>query len=287
MNQHDANIPGEPQDGFDADAQYELWYDGLLEGAAAERMRRLVGSDERLRARHAADLAIDAGLRRSFGAPQVAGARAFATAQGGHGRVPWASYATAASVLALFGATLAVTLAPHGARPETSAPLARNQRPVLSVPKSPIAHSFAATPVNNAVRSMRSSALGDVFLDALALEFQPRLGCQMLDAWEAELYTQLAAAPCSLDEDVVVLGEWLDPRLDVASMVMLRRGENPIMLVVPRCEVETDLCVSKDSGLYLHRGTRDGRTIYELSPAPGSEILSCVQAQSVVTQQQL
>ena len=79
----------------------------------------------------------------------------------------------------------------------------------------------------------------------------------------------------------------MDPRVNVANMVMLRRGENPIMLVVPRCEEEAGMCVAKDSGLYVHRGMRDGRTIYEISPLPGSEVLACVDAESVVTQQQL
>lgn len=284
MNHDDA---ARPQGPLDDSAQYELWYDGQLQGAAAEQFRARVQADPVLRARHATDLAIDASLRRSFGAP--ASARPKPLAPAGVSRVPWAQYATAASVLALFGAAIAVTLVPHrdGLGDRDSGLAVAPPLPAASVSTKAPAQLTRVATFDTPARSVRSSALSDVFLDALAWEFQPRAGCQMQDAWDAELYTQLASAPCNQEEGVVVLGEWVDSRLDVANMVMLRRGENPIMLLVPRCEAETELCLPKDSGLYLHRGTRDGRTIYEVSPVPGSEILGCVQAQSVVTQQQL
>lgn len=284
MNHDDA---ARPQGPLDDSSQYERWYDGQLQGAAAEQFRARVQADPILRARLEADRAIDASLRRSFGAPSSARPQPLAPA--GVSRVPWAQYATAASVLALFGAAIALTLVPHrDGLTDKGGGLA--VAPVISAPPASTNGSVQLTRVaaqDTSTPRLRSSALSDVFLDALAWEFQPRVGCQMQDAWDAELYTQLASAPCNQEEGVVVLGEWVDPRLDVANMVMLRRGENPIMLVVPRCEAETELCLPKNSGLYLHRGTRDGRTIYEVSPVPGSEILSCVQAQSVVTQQQL
>ncbi len=130
-----------------------------------------------------------------------------------------------------------------------------------------------------------SCELGNVFLDALAVEFQPVVGCQVRDDFGERLLAQLASAPCSREESVVVLGEWRDPRIEADNVVMLRRGDDPIMLVVPNCEHETDLCVPKDSGLYVHRGLRDGRPIYEVSPLSGSEVLACVDAHNVVTQQ--
>jgi hypothetical protein len=61
MNQDDAARPDGP---LDDPSQYELWYDGQLQGAAAEEFRARVHADPILRARFEADRAIDASLRR-------------------------------------------------------------------------------------------------------------------------------------------------------------------------------------------------------------------------------
>lgn len=286
MNHNPAQSRDEPDEGPYGLSQYELWYDGRLDGAAAQAVEEQLRRDPILLAHHQANLAIDASLRRSFGAPRLAPARPVASGAGA-ARVPWANYATAASVLAIFGAALALTLAPHVRSNAWHGGVA--SLPLHDAPASSRAALASASDPQPPVPALHNSTstLNEVFLDALEGEFQPRVACQMQDAWDAQLYTELASAPCNQELGVVVLGEWVDARLDVASMVMLRRGENPIMLVVPRCENDPELCMPKDSGLYVHRGTRDGRTIYEVSPVPGSEILSCMQAQNVVTQQQL
>jgi len=266
-------------------SQYERWFDGLLDERSARRESERVSSDPAQRARFEVDLAIEASLRRSFGAAERTGAsRLGPVGLVGAQRDPrrasaWRRVAMAAGVLALIGAALAIALATHDPAP---------RRGDVAVPSVPPAQVHAVAQLALAPRPRTTNvSLGDVFLDALALDFQPQLDCRMHDRWDAELLAQLETAPCNQEQGVVVLGEWIDPRVDVANMVMLRRGENPIMLVVPRCELDTELCVPKDSGLYVHRGVRDGRTLYEVSPLPGSEVLGCVDAQAVVTQQQL
>ncbi len=266
-------------------SQYDLWFDGLLDDARSRREAKRVMSDPAQRARFETDRAVEESLRRSFGTSTVARrgpVELVLAAPLAQPAIPWVRYALAAGVLALFGAALATLLARHGdvhqGTPGSSAGLVQT-KPA----------SIVVEPGSRAVVHPRLAdfSLGDVFLDALAFEFQPQLGCQTKDRWDAELFAQLETAPCNQEQGVVVLGEWLDPRVNVANMVMLRRGENPIMLVVPRCGQETEMCVAKDSGLYVHRGMRDGRAIFEISPLPDSEVLSCVDAQSVVTQQQL
>lgn len=261
---------------------YDLWFDGLLDPNRAHAESQRVHGDAAGRARFEVDLAIEASLRRSFGA---------ATSARGPRRgpigvlpatrtLPWMRYAIAAGVLALLGAGLWVALAPTRSEPGAK----RLAVTPGAIPRSRVTPQLVS---NGAHPRTADIALGDVFLDALALEFQPRLDCQTKDRWDAELFAQLETAPCNQEQGVVVLGEWLDPRVSAANMVMLRRGENPIMLIVPSCGQETEMCVAKDSGLYVHRGVRDGRLIYEVSPIPDSEVLDCVDAQGVVTQQQL
>ncbi len=259
---------------------YDLWYDGQLEGKARDHEGARIASRPELRARAEADRAIDDSLRRSFGASPGALANAGAsTPVLLRSRVPWAPYATAAGLLALVGGAFAINW-------ERGDPPAN----VTNVARGMNGHTVddVTSTARSSVRAQPASySLGEVFLDALALDFQPLLGCSSGDEWNQDLVAQLALAPCAQEQGVVVLGEWLDPRLDVASMYLLRRGGNPIMLVVPRCEQDTELCVPKDSGLYVHRGMLDGRAIYEISPGPGSEVLECVDADSVVTQHQL
>jgi hypothetical protein len=270
----------EPVDGSaHADAaRYDLWFDGLLEGEEARAVQEHVAADPRRRAQYEADRDIEASLQRTFGEQRAARPRpgpVASLAPLASTGAAWPRYAAAAGVLLAAGIAFEFLGTPND-----------GQAPLASGPKSP-ATTFAI-PVSFPTDSKpRQCALGDVFLDALAVEFQPLLGCKVQDEWNAELLAQLETAPCNREEGVVVLGEWVDPRVDVANMVLLRRGENPIMLVVPNCEHETDLCVPKDSGLFVHRGVRNGRPIYEVSPLPGSEVLACVDARDVITQQQL
>ncbi len=278
--------PPEGPTGGPADSSnYDLWFDGLLDDTASRRERASIAANPAQRARFEADRAIESSLRRSFGAkapvrPLLVGPALSAPPV--RRNATWPRYAAAAGLFVLAGAALAIGLSRRNAT---------GQGPQLEVSTGNRPITPQVTPVANVRPAAAPSATqyspGEVFLDALALDFQPLLGCQIQDRWDAELFAQLADAPCNRDQSVVVLGEWIDPRLDVANVLMLRRGENPIMLVVPRCEQNTELCVTKDSGLYVHRGMRDGRAIFEISPLPGSEILGCVDAQDVVTQQSL
>ncbi len=263
-------------------SNYDLWFDGLLDDAASRRERASIATDPAQRARFDADRAIESSLRRGFGAkapmrPVLVGPAL--SAPFSRATAAWPRYAAAAGLIVLAGA--AVVIAFNRREDTGEGPRLVATRP-LTEQVTPLAN--ARPP---ALLAATQYSPGEVFLDALALDFQPLLGCQIQDRWDAELFAQLAEAPCNRDQSVVVLGEWIDPRLDVANVLMLRRGENPIMLVVPRCEQDTELCVPKDSGLFVHRGMRDGRAIFEISPLPGSEILGCVDAQDVVTQQSL
>lgn len=245
--------------------RYDLWFDGLLSPEEAEAVRREIAADPRLSARYEADAAIEASLRQSLGAGRPVRLRP-AVRNLAEPR-PQRRVAAAAAMLALGGLGWVATRGAADSRPPAD----------RSAPTTELAGRYRPLPA--------SCELGNVFLDALAVEFQPVVGCRVRDDWNERLLAQLASAPCNRDESVVVLGEWLDPRLEADNVVMLRRGDDPIMLVVPDCANETDLCVPKDSGLFVHRGLRDGRPIYEVSPLPGSEVLACVDAQNVVTQQ--
>ncbi|HTF88586.1 MAG TPA: hypothetical protein VK843_09255 [Planctomycetota bacterium] len=283
---NESNIPpaNDPRETPNSSA-YEKWFDGLLDDAHSRRIAEVVQRDPAQRARFEADLATEASLRRSFGATPAArrGPVALKPLEPVAVRsLPWDRYALAASALVVLAAGAVVALKLASSTPEPQGP------PVAHVRPSPASLPGSVTlPVKTQLAAVRPHtnefSLGEVFLDALAFEFQPQVGCQTKDPWDARLFAQLANAPCNQEQGVVVLGEWRDPRVNVANMVMLRRGENPIMLVVPSCELDTDMCVPTDSGLYVHRGVRDGRTIYEISPVPGSEVLSCVDAQAVVT----
>lgn len=285
MNDQRTTPPTGPTGGPADSTNYDRWFDGLLDEAASRRERASVAADPLQRARFEADRAIESSLRRSFGAsapvrPLLVEPAHPAPLRGAKGS--WPRYAAAAVLLVVGGALLAIVFERREPKTGGSPLTAASIGTLPSLPLTPVANSLPPKPLGATQFSP-----GEVFLDALALEFQPLLGCQVQDRWDAELFAQLADAPCNRDQSVVLLGEWIDPRLDVANVLMLRRGENPIMLVVPRCEQETELCVPKDSGLYIHRGMRDGRAIYEISPVPGSEILGCVDAQDVVTQQSL
>ncbi|MEO6711660.1 MAG: hypothetical protein ABI054_00845 [Planctomycetota bacterium] len=284
MNENNLPPGNDPRETSNSSA-YERWFDGLLDETHSRRISEVVQRDPAQRARFEADLATEASLRRSFGATPAA-------RRGPVGpqplepvavrSLPWDRYALTASALIVVAAAAVVALKLASSTPETQrGPVARSE-PNPAGLAGPVVVPVKTQTVAARPRTAEFS-LGEVFLDALAFEFQPQLGCQTKDPWDARLFAQLATAPCNQEQGVVVLGEWRDPRVNVANMVMLRRGENPIMLVVPSCELDTDMCVPTDSGLYVHRGVRDGRTIYEISPVPGSEVLSCVDAQAVVT----
>lgn len=269
---------------------YEQWFDGLLGADEAAAMAQRVAQDPALAAQHRADLEIEASLRRSFGGGRSAGPRLWGFAPSA---APEASRflarrrTAAAAALLVIGATAWLATRDQAPIQGPLPGVGQGRSPVLAGGQRPPfpAHGVPATGRPTPVSSQ--CTLGDVFLDALAVEFQPLLGCKLQDDWNRDLLARLETAPCNRDEGVVVLGEWADPRVDVANMVLLRRGENPIMLVVPNCELEADLCVAKNSGLYVHRGLREGRPIYEVSPLPRSAVLACVDATQVVTQQQL
>ncbi len=285
MNDKRTTPPSGPAGGPADSSNYDMWFDGLLDDGASRRERASIAADPAQRARFEADRAIESSLRRSFGAsaptrPLLVGP-ALASPLG-RAKAAWPRCAAAAGLLVLVGAALAIALQRRDAAGDSPRLAVATGNRTVTKPVTPIAN-FRPPELAGATQY----SPGEVFLDALALDFQPLVGCRIQDRWDAELFAQLADAPCNRDQSVVVLGEWIDPRLDVANVLMLRRGENPIMLVVPRCEQDTELCVPKDSGLYVHRGMRDGRAIYEISPVSGSEILGCVDAQDVVTQQSL
>lgn len=265
MNAHEPNSRLDEQ-------VYQLWIDGQLSPEEARAAAAAVASDPDWSARHAQDLAISASLRRSF-APIARAPRVLhALPRGGASR-PWLRHAAAAGLLAAF-AVSAVAVWRSGPRAPTGADeLALQGR----VPQDRELAAAGREPDRVAME------IGDVYLDALAGNFQPLIDCRMQSAWDADLFAQLARTPCNREAALQVLGEWVDPRLAVDNLVMLRRGDDPILLVVPPCDLRADFRVPEDSGYFVHRGVRDGREIFEISPAPSSQVLTCVDADSVVT----
>lgn len=251
---------------------YQRWLDGLLSPDDARACADAVAGDPVWRARHAQDLAIQASLRRSFAPPASAPRVLHALPRGGASR-PWLRHAAAAGLLAAFAVSAVAVW-----RSSPQAQAVKGRLPVANAGSQDRELAAAGREPDRVAME-----IGEVYLDALAGNFQPLIDCRMQTAWDADLFAQLARTPCNRDAELQVLGEWVDPRLAVDNLVMLRRGDDPILLVVPPCDLRADFRVPEDSGYFVHRGVRDGREIFEISPVPSSQVLTCVDANSVVT----
>ena len=202
------------------------------------------------------DRMIDGALARRFAVPDAAHLGALRTAVGAPAslarsgsRARWLAYA--AGLALAFGAGLWFA-APDGQPGAT-------RLPVTTV----------------AVGGCR---LDDIFTRALAGDFEPHASCELSDA---ELQATLGSPSCEGADDLVVVGEWSDARIDAADIVMLRLGAEPVMLFLPSRESDSEICLTSQSSLHLFRGCWRGRPIYELSALDESRVLSCVQAQDV------
>jgi len=136
--------------------------------------------------------------------------------------------------------------------------------------------SVAAVPV--AALTAGDCRLDDIFTRALAGDFEPHSSCELSDA---ELLASLGSPTCEGPDELVVLGEWSDGRIAAEDIVMLRLGADPVMLLVPSEDDDSEICLTSSSPLHLFRGCWRGRPIYELSALDESRVLSCVQALDV------
>lgn len=247
------------RDPSEVDPRFEAWLDGLLPPDQARELERAVERSPALRKRVERQRDIDAALRRKFSTaptPRLVTSDS-STLPASSGLRPWA---IAAGVLALLGGAAWVLTRP------ASTPA--SERPFVQGPRqmAPVASNCE---------------LDVVFASAVQNGFAPMKDVDEHDAWQSRLVASLGQPGCNDKEPTVVLGEYKDPRLALADMMMLRVGEEPVMLVVPRSDQAAGMCVQPYSGLHLHRGCWDGRTVYELSASPESRVLACVRADSV------
>jgi hypothetical protein len=274
-SERDPSAGGVPSDAQCAERgaeRFELWLDGLLPPEAAREFERELERSPELRARAAQQRAIDEALRRRYArgpreAAPIGATPARPPQLAGTGASPWRTWAAlAAAALALAGAA-----AWYAAHREASTP-SHAQRPIARGDRS-----FA--PVGGPCE------LDTVFASAVQCGFAPMEDAEDVraqgDAWKARLIASLDQPGCNEEEPTVVIGDWKDPRVSLADMMMLRVGGEPVMLVVPRSDSATGLCVRDHARLHLHRGCLDGRTVYELSESPESRVLACVRADHV------
>jgi hypothetical protein len=253
-------------------AKLEAWLDGLASPDEAREIEARVAGSSRLQGEVEVFRRIEAALARQFSAPAAATAAlgqgstfgaqdahlsrgsAFASRRRAAG---WLGLAAAAAGLAAVGF--------WGLRDSAW---------------------WQSTPVPSAtpLAAKETCELDRVFCDALAENFQPKDGCRITSEWDSRLLASLGSPTCNTDS-MVVLGEWRDPRLNHSDIVMLRVGQEPVMLLVPKgeqaAEANSRLCLSQGSLLHLHRGEWEGRELYELSKLTESRVLECVQAADV------
>ena len=236
-------------------SQLDLWLDGGMDAARAQEFERGLAQSPELASEARRAREIEAALARRFAAPALAidvPVPPVLPARVGS-RAGW--LASAAGLLIAFGAGFWFA--------------AKNRQPGEEEPRT----LSALTPP-----TVADCPLDDIFVAAAAGDFEPLSPGELTDA---ELLGSLDSPTCEGSDELVVVGEWSNALFDGSDIVMLRAGAEPVLLLLPAEDDDSEVCLTSQSPLHLFRGCWRGRPIYELSALEESRVLSCVQALDV------